>query len=527
MSLEQWRAIPAGALVKDEIPTDTGYELLPNYRIRRTKHPVGPKKVIARLYDGVSKTIEADYHSFDLETPEWTPSSNYNLYETKMGKIRNRETKELVTIFVDLTVCGKSRNYDLDLLVENTFNYDRYLSNRVEELKLLYPGYSDFFPLIYLVPPSRRDDLLVISHPTLIPSWDDDPKLLMKTFRCSQKPVKWKCALHTEKYKASPAAVTSNQRSAPACPGCRLTGEELSDMARRNIEQGAAIEQHIVGLLRERQDVEHVEWTGQQSNSRDDLLLKMKDNPNLYPVQVKKLSQRGVSTSYYFNLPKGYDAKMPLVACNDAKSHWIVGHCGDFTTRCVTFSFTPRAKTYKVNKFTSVEQALSKLISLLPTSVLFENMKNRFNATNLLEYESVNRFRAKCEQRETRVENPPDNGTVVDLIVNGNRVQMKFVSEIQAGKSQYSITITRCNGTGSKNRTPYAASDNLQFFIFEVGGNKGHFMIIPILAMIDRGFIKTSTQPGKTSTSIYPPDSLATNQWSQYWDRFDLLIPVS
>lgn len=162
MTTELWRPVPLNAFVKDNLPIDkipvnTGYEVTLDYRFRRVTAPRRKLKTSALLYIGDGAMVNADYHSFDLNTSDWTSLSNYDRYEIKMGKIRTKDTKLPAKICIRPNIGGKRNEYDLDLLVEWAFQQDRYLADRVEELKLIHPEYADHFHLVYLVPPSMRD----------------------------------------------------------------------------------------------------------------------------------------------------------------------------------------------------------------------------------------------------------------------------------------------------------------------------------------------------------------------------------
>lgn len=526
MTSELWYPIPAQALVREgllikDIPVNTGYEISPNYKVKRVLTLPGPVKTFVKLNLTKKRSTRVDYHSLDLTTADWVTLAICDQYEIKMGQVRSKRMLTTVAVCVKLSIRGKQIDYRLDFLAEKIFTQDIYLRDKVENLKVEYPEYADWFHLIYLVPPSDRDDLLVISHPSLIPSWDDDPRLLMQVSRGSDIRRKWKCFLHGEPHNTSPKRMTDY--TTKGCSQCKLTTTEKSAIGDGCIEQGAIVERYIVNALRMLPDVEDVKWTGQESNARDDLIFKVRPSPDYYPVQVKKLSQVPNSPEYYFHIQKGYHPKMLLASCDESRSLWIIGYCGNFPVGKIHFCFTPRASTYNANKFTSEEQALTKLVSLIQDSVSLTNMENRFSATMLLEYNSIQRFRTICVPKGIVVENPPNNGLAVDLIANGNRSQMKYVTSLPPGKSQYSFSIVKNGGLGT--HIPYSIYDNLHFFIFEVGDAKGNFLIIPVPLMIKAGYIASENQPGKSKFPVYPMNSNKTNEWSVYWNRFDLLVP--
>lgn len=125
-----------------------------------------------------------------------------------------------------------------------------------------------------------------------------------------------------------------------------------------------------------------------------------------------------------------------------------------------------------------------------------------------MEYHSIERFTRYCHIYGFIVEKSSSNASCFDLLVNGVKVQMKYAANQSSAKSKrtysYKISLGKNSG-GCKHNVPYEAGDNA-IYVIELLPLHGDFLILSEQLLIDRGYIKTTTQEGKYNLDVYPHD---------------------
>ena len=137
----------------------------------------------------------------------------------------------------------------------------------------------------------------------------------------------------------------------------------------------------------------------------------------------------------------------------------------------------------------------------------FEVTPEMFRASipddNWKERLSLKRCKLECRKRNWHFERVLDNSSVTDVIINGLKVQMKYVGSPTNTEKGYAhrLQFKRCSG-----KSWYKQGDN-DLYIIEIESNHGDFMILTEALMIEHGFIETSTKNIRTtSISVYHPE---------------------
>jgi transposase-like protein len=130
------------------------------------------------------------------------------------------------------------------------------------------------------------------------------------------------------------------------------------------------------------------------------------------------------------------------------------------------------------------------------TVITAEVFTASMNKSNLDEYCCLKRLEYFCHRIGYTFEKVLDNSSVTDVIINGKRCQVKFVTSDETGG--YPISLRK----GCK-LTPYEKGDN-DMYIVEVAEFLGTFIFMTEQQLIESGQIKTETQPGATCFKIFP-----------------------
>jgi hypothetical protein len=138
------------------------------------------------------------------------------------------------------------------------------------------------------------------------------------------------------------------------------------------------------------------------------------------------------------------------------------------------------------------------------------DIEQRYGDAHLLEIESLSRFRIQCRERDIVLRAPEHNGLAIDQYTGKYGLQLKY-SGCHSKSTGYCQASLKHKVNGVKG-TPYSLSASL-----------GHFLIIPLAELVNSGHINTADQTGKTYINLYAHGAASTNEWSKYWDRYDLL----
>ena len=469
-----------------------------------------------------------------------TRMSCYELDEG--GRFRNAVTGKERKRYIRVGTDGQ-KNYDL--LADNKEPLDRvftklsveglkvtvYLANIrerltgiyaqqkvVDELRVGYPFLENYLPLIYNVVPTERATLLVLTTPELISEWRGTPESLILVHQRTNTKYDWTCTHCESSYRATPDEIFINPLQ---CSCRRPTTAERNMVYKDNSVKGAATESYFAEKLAERIGVQNVTATGQICNSKDDVVAIF--DKVEYALQVKSLHWRGRN----FNLANcsHYPANMIVFATDVDRKFFFVAKAAELPNKDISLTFTSRSRTYNYYKFHDIQQALDRVIELLPNSCKLIDIPSRCSYLHQLELESRQRFMTICQAKGLSIRNPSDNGTAVDLYAENLALQMKYSeTPSTASTGNYQMGIRKYAGRGIVK--PYSISDGVDFFVFETSTDKGHFLIIPVSKMNERGLLENGSVPGKYSISIYALSSTHRNEWFEYWDAFEQLKKV-
>lgn len=150
-----------------------------------------------------------------------------------------------------------------------------------------------------------------------------------------------------------------------------------------------------------------------------------------------------------------------------------------------------------------LEKCLTRGIIVTP-----EIFKNSVTPTQYLEYESIERFKVFCEKHKLEVEEVYGVYSPTDLIVNGFKIQMKFISRplshIERNKKNgdywYAVELRRSGNV------KYLKGDN-DFYVVEMGEYKGEFLWIPEYLLLEREYISgAGLERARANLHVFPYD---------------------
>jgi hypothetical protein len=271
-------------------------------------------------------------------------------------------------------------------------------------------------------------------------------------------------------------------------------------------------EQIVFDLLSEMDNVENVEKD--HSNSKFDIYYTLKGENVKRGLQVKSMCLIRSETFVMADMNK-YPSGMLIVCLN---YQYQIGLAYLYSSKYnnmekiyVMLKKSPRTKFGEFNKMlmywedfvVHLKQMLSKGIIVTP-----EIFKNSMSSSNFLEYESIARFSLFCEKYGWDLKINDDNFSPTDLFVNNYKVQMKYVSgrtNPTHGHQQYQISLNRNFNSKTNKTQPYKKGDN-DFYIIELGGYHGEYLIIPEEILIKYGFISSENTNGKFVLGVYHYD---------------------
>ena len=123
--------------------------------------------------------------------------------------------------------------------------------------------------------------------------------------------------------------------------------------------------------------------------------------------------------------------------------------------------------------------------------------------SSFMEYESIQRFALFCQKYNLNIKFNDNNSSGTDLFINGCKIQMKYsLKPPNNGGSTYGYRISLVHG---KKKVPYKKGEN-DYYVIELGSYHGEFLWLCEELLIEKGWIATDTQKGKTSLSVFPYD---------------------
>jgi hypothetical protein len=236
-----------------------------------------------------------------------------------------------------------------------------------------------------------------------------------------------------------------------------------------------------------------------------DLLIKPNNINNKWLLVQIKVASKKKNNNYSFSKTSGYNNYcVILIGIDNSISEynkkykiWIMN--GNDLNHGDSITITSKKSKYDINQ--------------VQTKNLFEILSNCYNDNNFVKIElkdEINLYNISSQKeqicrikREFILKNildikyPQLEKSVYDCIINGNKVQDKSV-QLNYNKLSFSISHT-VNGN---KYVPYKASDNDFYWFSSI--DISIFFVIPENELIKYGYIKTDSQKGKQSISLYP-----------------------
>lgn len=244
------------------------------------------------------------------------------------------------------------------------------------------------------------------------------------------------------------------------------------------------------------------------NNSKFDVYYKLKNENFIRGLQVKAITKKRTRNTYTINGLHKYQDGMLIVCINKNDNMGLVFLSSqDTKVTSTNVKFVDNPKSFFSKNLTNLYNFKINLKRFLSLSIIVTDdvFEKSLSPTNLKEYKSVERFLSLCDKNLIKVERIENNGTVVDLLVDGFKAQMKFRSNaanIANGMYFYQIECSKSGGW-KKQRIPYNEGD-VELYIIELGCDLGYFLFLTEEDLIKEGYIKTNTQPGKTSLPVFP-----------------------
>lgn len=200
--------------------------------------------------------------------------------------------------------------------------------------------------------------------------------------------------------------------------------------------------------------------------------------------------------------------------------------CLQFAQDATRFNhfFKDKAKDTNESHYYDEETFITNLNKFVPKCVDVRTitLAERYSRTALIEYHSWNRIKDWCKLNGFEFRPSDSAASVVDFTINGVKFQHKYTSRRHGqgfhGKLHKSA--------GKNNKNPYEVDDPIDYFLIECGGFLNEFCVISKQELIERGFIKTPTQNGRISITIFHTSCPTKGNFTKdakYWNLNKIL----
>ncbi len=241
-----------------------------------------------------------------------------------------------------------------------------------------------------------------------------------------------------------------------------------------------------------------VQWAQRDfNNSKYDIFFRIKSDCLLRGLQVKTLGVIGKNSFQIRDLHKYSDGT--LIVCVHPEQYGIVFLMSDLyriVTARVTIGGTKSAYSKILQTWNDF---VIKLKDGLISAQIIYDIRSTMTEDNVKSYESTQRFIKFCKIHNLEYKVVPDASNVTDMIVNGKKLQLKYSSEPESSNRNYSYHI---NLKRTIDSIPYKEGDN-DFYIIELGGFHGEFLILPEYQLINRGYISSNGNKGITTLHVF------------------------
>jgi hypothetical protein len=288
--------------------------------------------------------------------------------------------------------------------------------------------------------------------------------------------------------------------------------KQLIENGKKCVETGDETEKFIVDIIKEF-NLFYYEHTGYTGNKYD-LIYQINTNDAKRALQIKTLSKNNTYDGWQVNINKNYDLETLLVLVNKKRDRFGLIFIKDCSTTTVTLNFNKNNTKHQLNKFTDKDKFKEQLKILMNNSVIYDE-KIGFTEKQQKEMDMLERLKSKCNKLSLIYCRNETAGNEVDCYINSYSIQCKFSSCTRSSEI-YHVNIR-------KSKTYYNNKSNIDYFIIEINGNLGHFYIISMKDMIERGYITDENHKGYSAIQIALIHS-QIEHWSHfYFDKFEQL----
>ncbi len=257
-------------------------------------------------------------------------------------------------------------------------------------------------------------------------------------------------------------------------------------------EIGNVSEMYVLNLLL---SFDTVQWAERDfNNSKYDIFFRIKSDSFLRGLQVKTMGVNGQNSFCIQRLDKYTDGT--LIVCVRPQQYGIVCVMSDLYRRVTARATIGGTKGAFSKILQPWNDFVIKLKNMLASAQIIYDIRSTMTEDNVKSYESTQRFILFCKSHNLDYKVVGDASHVTDIIVNDKKIQLKYSSEPEHPKYSYQIHL------GRKNNIPYKEGDN-DYYIIELGGFHEEFLILPEQQLINRGYISSNGNIGKTTLYVF------------------------
>lgn len=429
--------------------------------------------------------------TYECEPCGYGPVDNLNHFKRHEGTTTHKENLNLDMIFkYNCDSCGVHTDRK-DIWNDHCRLIGHYIKNE------LYCQPCNFFALdkeIFSLHCLTEDHIIKLK--TYV-----KPKRELKK---DDKSKKYKCPIEKCKFSTNEKSKLSNHLKTKQHS---MSEEEYKKYKSQNsalcIAKGDINELNILNIYKEYDNLfRSLTRIGQRGN-KFDIIFEFKNELYTRGIQVKSISYDNIRKSYYFGVPDIYEPETLIVGINDKDNIYCLLYVYELqgSTRV---NFYPESKKYTTHAkyfYTNKEKFKNDLIIKSKQSFIIDDIRKYFSKELLLEYESIERFKLKCQELGLEWKENNTNSNEIDFFVNNKKIQHKS-STSSSDNNTYHFNLTKSNGY--KKVKPYSNMDQIDYFVFEIANKDyiGNFFIVPINDMIKNEYLKTDKCKGKTSLYI-------------------------
>ena len=225
------------------------------------------------------------------------------------------------------------------------------------------------------------------------------------------------------------------------------------------------------------------------------------------PIQVKttvKLSHG----MYSFSIRKAYKDMLMICVCNSEKKLWIMPYNHINVKSKLNISVESKYTKYLVDN-TIIDTFIDKYVS----DIVYHTLEMLLKPIHLLQQ----REQEYVRKRESCVpfvsyHYPDVQGTCVDVLVNGKKVQEKVLGFIESKKAlQCSLSANNGKLDGKRTFRSYQLGENDYYWIHSSIDER--FWIIPEQVLYDKGFISNKNEIKPKKTFMFKALQNEHNSW--------------